>query len=185
MKLFGVLFVLFYLSAPSFALVPVTGTIVNLPTGKGIELPEGKQLVVRTENEDIRRQISYLEAGDVMAGTGRIEGRVITLEGLDFVGLRKVLGYWTANETLVNFSSFSDVRVIAFQKTPENSLRRIERRFKYSLSPGSGREWIIFVSDDQSTLLGSISVRQSSATVRFFNPETGELEDSFTLRRVQ
>ncbi len=134
-----------------------------------------KTFKLKAYTERAKQTLSQLKNLDGISGTGSVIGDSVLLDSIEFVGLRRLIGYWQTSNTVVNFLDFSHVN---FQ------LSSLTSTYKYAVSPFSDGSWRVFFSDKQSVVLGSLTVSENSASIDLFDPETGETTKHLELKKV-
>jgi len=128
----------------------------------------GPPMTLKPVYQSVVAQLNKLKSGDIFQGIGHFRDsdageRVLMLESLDFVGLRNLLGLWIAsNSALVEFLDFDRVRV---QIPSAMGLKRYH--LTYSLAPANESDWMIFVRDSESVILGSLKLSPRTAVIEF------------------
>lgn len=121
-----------------------------------------------------------LETGDYITGSGVIDEvqHKIELQALDYVGLKKLLGRWYSGDSVMNFTTFSNLSVYPFMK---NLLQPaiigpvpLKTEFRYSTAPYYGGRWAVFLSDNGgNTIFATLEITGDSAVIRTVNTQTG------------
>lgn len=119
--------------------------------------------------------LSKLKNFDHITGSARLVDDTLLLESVEFVGLRRLLGYWQSPKVAIVFQSFQDV---------EFKLPSSKSEYKYAVSPSDGNSWRVFFSDQSSVTLGSLTVSENKASIELYDPETGETSQQFDLKKV-
>ena len=132
-----------------------------------------------------------MESGDYINGSGDIDQKAhkISLQTLDYVGLKKLLGVWYSGDAVMNFSSFTDLSVYPFGiaiKRPSTVGISLSAKtdFRYSTAPYYGDSWALFLSDSVGTTFATLEIAGESATLRTFNTDTGALKRTLRLVRA-
>lgn len=172
----------------AFAQEPVQGYVkheqetVHLVDDKGRELYE-----LKSRNYDVYNQLQKLESGDFLIATGTYDQKSdkMIVEAVDFVGLRKLLGYWKAADSIFNFKDFNVVNFYLLSDGNTDGFAVRKARYQYSVAPGSGSSWKVFFNDFRSITLTSIEFKKDSATMEVYDPETGISKGVIQLNRLQ
>ena len=112
---------------------------------------------------------------DHLTGVATRVDDTLLLESVEFVGLRRLLGYWQSPKVAVVFQNFVDV---------EFKLPYSKSDYKYAISPSGGNSWKVFFSDQSSVILGTLSVSETKASIELYDPETGETSQYIDLKKV-
>lgn len=169
----------------------VTGTISrNVFQQLYLVAQDGVQYKVSSRATDVLKTLNRLENGDSVVATGRMD-RVnfnVDIESIDFVGLRKIIGLWNTMNAkgMMQFKSYSDVNVYSYalQNSGGSSVVRSHKNFKYTVSPANNGDWVMFLSDDSSTQMGFLNIRDSEATISLLNSQTGDVSSVIRLRKI-
>lgn len=132
--------------------------------------------------------LGRLSDGDSIIATGTLDARnnIASIESVDFVGLRKVIGRWHIRDAkgLMRFNTYQDVDVFSIALANGNSSIVAQKSLKYTVSPANNGDWIMFLSDDRSTQMGSFTLTDSLATLKLFNARTGDVSQVIRLQKV-
>lgn len=181
------------LSAVAFAAQTVSGSVSI--EGKSMYLktddPCHRYLVLSSSEAAISALVK-LAAGDVVIATGiKNPGECsVAIESVEYVGLRRMLGNWYSREAVINVQDFNSMKYYPAQSIASNgnkvyaSVSTNPVEYNYSLVPGSGKEWVLFLSDSKSTTFGTIQFNRGSAVMKIYNSETGELTKTLILYRM-
>ncbi|WP_413557199.1 hypothetical protein [Bdellovibrio sp. HCB209] len=180
-------------SAAALAVQPIGGTISI----------EGRKMFLKTDdpchrylvasnNEAALNALVKLAAGDVVNATGmKNPGEcTVAIDSVDYVGLRRMLGSWYSRDAVITVSDFNSMKFYPAQEvssSKDKTYAQISKNaveYNYSLIPGSGKEWVMFLSDSKSTAFGTIQFNRGSAVMKVFNSETGELNKTYILYRM-
>lgn len=141
-----------------------------------------------SDSEEVNETLRRLANGDSIAGSAVFDssGRWARIETIDFVGLRRLIGLWSALNTssLMNFRNHSDLNVVLLRQREDGpGLVTAQRNFKYTLTPALRDEWVLFLSDTSETQMGLMELKDGQATITLLNPQTGEVSNVLELRR--
>jgi|GEM_PF-1099097 len=145
--------------------------------------------------EDLRK----LSTGDFLSGGFEYDAtdRSYSLQQIESVGLKSLLGPWFSTGMLFNFESFTRLSIIA-NDTPSrsfaplssnaangNSSRLSPKQFNYSLTPtADSEEWVAFLSDNESTHYSTIERGANVIHIRLYDSDSGAVVQTFTLSRL-
>ncbi|WP_413613398.1 hypothetical protein [Bdellovibrio sp. HCB-110] len=180
-------FLLFVLSlavsSVALSVQPISGTIERDSTG--VYLRSGDRCpryVVNTKSEDASLSIRKLSSGDTVTASGLldVETCTVVIESVDYVGLRKMLGYWYSQDGIITVRdfdslSFYPINLKDFQNGAD--YRTADPiNYRYSVTPSEGKEWVVFLSDTTSTTFATIQFNKGNATMKIYDSETGDVK---------
>ncbi|WP_291516213.1 hypothetical protein [Bdellovibrio sp. ArHS] len=189
-------FLLFVLSlaATSLALAvqPIGGTVYRDSTGVYLSVntdQKCKVFTVETKSEDAAMSVRKLSTGDTLTASGLLDTEtcIASIESVDYVGLKKLLGYWYTQEGIITVSDFNSlsfypINMKDFQNGKD--LSQIDPiTYRYSLTPSDGKEWVLFLSDSTSTLFATIFFNKNNATMRIYDSENGDIVKTLRLSK--
>lgn len=159
----------------------LSGVITKKDSQLFLTLSQTDQTYALTNvSSDAREAYSKLETGDYITGSGAINTakQEIQLQALDYVGLKKLLGRWYSGDSVMNFSTFSNLSVYPFIKTilePKFVMPvPLITQFRYSTAPYYGGRWAVFLSDEVgNTSFATLEINGDTAVIRTVNPQTG------------
>lgn len=172
----------------AWASEPIAGLIQKDGTGAFIQLnPQGPKFKVIPAGTDVQDNLRKLSHGDLVTGSATIDfdKKEIVLEAIDYVGIKRLLGTWYSPEGLYEVTSFDRLNFYPYAQL--DSAGRVKNKtstpheFKYSVSPSEGREWVLFLSDKQSTIFATIQITRNRARLKLYDSETGGVSKSLVL----
>lgn len=173
-----------------FAALTLTSTASLADTFAGILniKNDGYYLVDSNLNTDIplkagttvvKDKLALLKTRDFVMGAGEMINNVWVVNSIDFVGLRDLIGLWMGNTTYLNFKDFSRVHIYHPGKITEQS------DLNYSISPGQKNQWKVFFSNESQVVLSTLILNDNqSATIQFYDSETGEVNAKIDLKKL-
>ncbi|WII70881.1 hypothetical protein QJS83_10455 [Bdellovibrio sp. 22V] len=187
-------FLLFVLSLVSTcmasAATPVSGTVVKDPSGVYLLADNGcYRYLVDTKSEDAAESLRKLASGDTITASGLLDKDTCTavIESIDYVGLKKMLGYWYSQEGVITVRDFKSLNFYPINmKDFQNgsAISVVEPvRYTYSITPSGGKEWVLFLSDSTSTTFATIQFNKSNATMKIYDSETGNINKILRLSK--
>jgi hypothetical protein len=146
--------------------------------------PEKTKYLLSPVTSGIREEVRRLQTGDYVSGSGRIDNdkRIIALDLINVVGLKKLLGIWrTADWNVFEFRDFSRLYLYArFQGS--SSLSHFEKRnLSYTLAPEASGSWSIFLSDNRTVHVGTLSINDRDVHLEVFDVDTGDVRENIQL----
>lgn len=174
-----------------------TATALCAQPVAGVLVQEGNQLfvsgdtfcsryLVLPKNYEVLSQLKKLTPGDEITASGdkNLVDCSLTLESVDYVGLRRLLGMWLSNEALIKVKDFKSLSFYPLERVssvgnsrPTSDVLSADPAkavdYTYSLTPTEGKEWVVFLSDSTKTVFATISLSKGSAVMKFFDSESG------------
>ncbi|HND85829.1 MAG TPA: hypothetical protein PLU50_08490 [Pseudobdellovibrionaceae bacterium] len=182
----------FALAAPS---TTFSGFVEKTSNGVFIKNADSTQLRISIVGVplELRDTFSKLSSGDFVTGSGILQpsGQTMFIESIETVGLQKIIGRWTNRENVLVFKSFSELQVSTNPAdkdsgaSQQNNFGSEKSNLRYSLAPGQTDDWTIFMSNQDATVLGSLSVDANTAVLKIFNPDTGKTMKILRLSKAQ
>lgn len=125
--------------------------------------------------------------GDYLSGVAeRISPNLLLVRGIDFVGLKRILGSWISGNTRYDFTSFINVRASADAfpaiATAPHSPGTVTD-WKYSLAPGKSNVWKMLISNASKVNVAELAVNGNTALITVFNPVDGSVQKSISLTK--
>lgn len=185
---FALILTLSFVSRVALAQESVQGYVRHEQLNVSLVDEKGRELyVLKSRNPDVYNQLQKLETGDWLIATGTYDrdNDSMIIEAVDFVGLKKILGYWKAADSMFNFRDFSNVNFYLLADSRVDSYPVRKAKYQYSVAPGSGSSWKVFFNDFRSVTLTSIEFKANSATLEIFDSETGVSKGIIQLNRLQ
>jgi hypothetical protein len=188
----GMKYMIFLLFTFTFQLVlgsqAVTGFLGKTATGFTLLSQNSKsKYTVIPANDDVVASLNRLTKGDLITGYGSLDtiNKKLTLTSVDYVGLRKLLGPWVGGDGLLLFKDFSTMKYSPrFSKLGlEKPMTDYQKEFRYTLSPGDGDEWALFMSDDKSTTFATVVFDKKQMIMKIYESESGNIVRTLTLGR--
>lgn len=179
----------------------------------GVYLKKGPEIEIETEvncprykikvkNHDTLETLDKVSEGDLITASGFLNKDTCTadLESIDYVGLRKLLGSWTSKSGTFTFHDFNAITFYPsyelmkslgfakkfgrkkFEKLPDYVILK-SLEYKYSLTPTDGPEWVMFLSNQQSTTFTTLLFDNNSVTMRIYDSENGSINKIIVLTK--
>lgn len=141
----------------------------------------------------VRQDLAKLDSGDTLLGSGYIneDNSTLQLSSVHFVGLSKMLGVWRLKTTnaLFEFINFSTMTVYQ-QQDADQEIRKNHgnyqpiKSYQYSVAPNTAEKWSILISDESSVNTGRLEVTNTTIEINLIDPQTGQVVNTLTLRRI-
>lgn len=181
---FTLVFSLIFAPAVALSVEVFSGYIIQ--NGNQKILKSGNQtLILTAENNDVKSQLYKLKSNDFISGLGHpLAGNLVRLETIDFVGLNSFLGVWASPMGIFQVQDFSNLSLYAGAQTPTNTSTRSRSLLNYSITPGSGASWVLFLTDAEQIYFSNLTVTDSKASIRFFDTKTGAFQKEVALSKI-
>lgn len=145
--------------------------------------------LIETTTVDASQNLKKLNTGDTLTGTGILdhENCIAAVSNIDYVGLKKMLGYWYSNDGIINVKDFEcmsyyQINLKGYQNAPEYTVAN-PINYRYSVTPSDGREWVLFLSDATSTSFATIQFSKATATMKIYDSESGKINKVLKLKK--
>lgn len=169
---------------------PLSGTVERDISGTYLRADSAcVRYLVISKNSDTELSLRKLSTGDTLTASGLLDPDSCTavVESIDFVGLKKMLGYWHSSDGLISVRDFNSLSFYPISmKDFQNGQTYAEIQpvtYRYSMTPTSGKEWVLFLSDSSSTTFATIRFNKSRATMRIYDSETGNITRTMHLSK--
>ncbi len=188
MKSFTFIFSLL-LGSLSFAAQPINGVLdfkyedVFLLTNSSC-----KSYRLNSISSDALKTIKKLATGDSITGMGVISEAEckIELQSISYVGLKKFIGSWYGDEGMYSIKDFATLIFYPISSISDPDLTNLEIiQYKYSLTPSSGKEWVLFLSDKTTTVFATLIINGDSAQISTYDSENGEITKTIHLTKMR
>lgn len=179
---------------------PVSGTLIKSGFDMYIQSDDacGKYRI-DPKSEDTLNTMLKLAPGDSVTATGVFDKQncIAAIESIDYVGLKRLLGNWMSKDGLIYVHDFNTMSfyplgntAIADQTTQPGKTSRAPGfqivkpvLYKYSLTPSDGKEWVLFLSDAESTTFATIQFNKDIAVMKIYDSENGNVTKVMVLTR--
>jgi hypothetical protein len=128
---------------------------------------------------DVADDLMGLESGDFLAGHGDLTDGVFVLEGVEFIGLRRILGRWLDQEDKVIFNFQDYGRAVV-----KSTVQKTQKQLQYVLVPEDRKSWTIFLGDLKTVMIGTLTLSGKSMKIDLLNSKTGELQKRIRLKQL-
>lgn len=132
-------------------------------------------------NSEADKSVSRLSEGDMLSGTGVYNHKSceVMVESVEYVGLKKMLGYWHSKNNFITVKDFSTISFYPINLNDLNNQNPIRTgdpiNYSYSITPSNGNEWVMFLSDSRGTTFATIEFNRNNAVMKLFDSDTGIL----------
>ncbi len=158
-----------------------SGTIVRNSQGLFLLSQSIGALIVPIDQQSTHaaQDLARLQSGDWCAGSGTFDGKSLTIDSIDVVGLQSLLGKWeTSLGGVFEFSDFSNLRFFSSRQEPSTAFIK---SFKYTLSPNPNGEWSIFFGNTTAVQIGILQNTASGWTMSLLNSANGSVSQIIEL----
>lgn len=149
---------------------------------KNAKESSSNRFLIHSLNQETQNSLSKLRDRDLITGVGTFtKDNSILVEGIDFVGLRQLLGVWVSDAAWVNFKDFTTVNVYYQDEGTQKS------QLEYSVTTGSvdtNYDWTIFFAGDNNVIVAGLILNKQKATFQFFDAETGQTTKKIELTKL-
>ncbi len=183
MRLALLVFTLVSVSISSWCVEPFSGFILQ-NGGQRFLKTTNLNVILTAENDDVKIQLSKLKNNDFISGLGTsLAPNLVRIETIDFVGLNSFLGLWMSPMGIFQVQDFSSLSLYANGQS-QTSARSPHASLNYSITPGSGASWVLFLTDDSQIYYSNLTVADSKASIRFFDTQTGAFQREVALSKI-
>lgn len=137
--------------------------------------------LIKPQNIDSAQTMEKLKTGDQLKASGHLNPQTCeaNISSIDFVGLASLLGYWKTHDGIYSIKDFNTLQFYPETGRDITNGRYhdvvIPINYHYSVVPGSGKDWVLFLSDSFDTQFATIRLNKNSATLKIFDSETGSI----------
>ncbi|MCK6595146.1 MAG: hypothetical protein L6Q37_05255 [Bdellovibrionaceae bacterium] len=170
------------LSIGAHAFESYSGYIQN-QGGLKILKKDNLKFTLTAESAEIKTQIDKLKTNDFISGIGIANtNQVLNVQSIDFIGLGQFVGLWLSPMGLFNVANFTDLQIYVPQK--DMSLKNPKANMNYSITPGSGNSWVLFLSDEKQIYYSNLYMNERKAVIRFYSTETGAFLSEISMNKL-
>ncbi len=171
----------YFSSAKLIALAPerkVQG-LIFVKTGDYYLHTDNADYELITTDPLVLERLRCLNDGDSISGNGfKVNANQISLNTIEYVGLKKLLAYWYNKQEVFNFADFSNLNY--WHYSMGSKLVRGPFKFHYALSPVGKKNgqcnWKIFIADDREVVLGNLKwIAERILQIEIYDSNTGEI----------
>lgn len=143
------------------------------------------------KNNIVSQHMRKLATGDFVEASGRLEDSECKafVESIEYVGLRKLLGYWYSEAAgIITVRDYSSLSFYPMNKASDLKDDAISRTgdpitYRYSVTPSQGTEWVVFLSNAQGTSFATLKFSSKFVTMKIYDSETGDLTQTLRLAK--
>jgi predicted transcriptional regulator of viral defense system len=138
--------------------------------------------VLDSPNPDVKSDLERLRQGDYLAARGNVDelNHLITVEAIESLGLRELLGAWSSSRLEVyEFQDFTRLNLYV----PNSTRNKVEiaGKYNYAVAPDHGDRYSIFLSDNRSVLVGTLEFKNQRLQLTVLDPKTGRVSQNISL----
>ncbi len=135
---------------------------------------------LQSNNRFIQSTLKKLKTGDRLSGVGEINNdkKTVQVTNIDSVGLSRLIGKWRSESEVYEFTSFNTLTIT------NNDTDEVQK-IQYSITPNEEdtSQWIIFISNQQSTELALLDINSDMISLRYLDNENGDIDHTVVLDR--
>lgn len=143
------------------------------------------------KNSIVTQHMRKLASGDFVEASGRLDDGECKafVESIEYVGLRKLLGYWySETDGIITFRNYSSLSFYPMNKVSgvkdESSIRTGDPiTYRYSVTPSDGKEWVVFLSNAEGTRFATLMFSSKFVTMKIYDSETGAINQTLRLSK--
>lgn len=192
MKWFFVLSFVLTLSfaSVSHASVPFSGELIHFQGAVYLNLADKcTRYQMIPKNNDASVHMRKLASGDFVEASGRLDHDACKayVESIEYVGLRRLLGYWYSKSGIITVRDYSSLSFYPLNDTDLNDETANRTgdpiSYRYSVTPSGGKEWVVFLSNSVGTSFATIMFTGKIVTMKIYDSETGDLNQTLRLSK--
>lgn len=192
-KRWGMRFLIFVLmlivSARAHSASSVSGTLERDSLGyflkhTGSKVCQRFQIVLN--NDDTVKNLRKLSRGDLLTGLGNFNepGCLVNIDTIDYVGLRRLIGHWVTTEGIISIPNFHTMIFYPSGTLQSGGLLSAKAiNYRYSMTPSTGREWVLFISDETSTFFATLQLSKNSGVLKVYDSDSGKIVKQLRLEK--
>lgn len=178
MKTFLINLVIIVFSLSASAEV-IQGVLAKTSDGYFVQHPQTQSWVkVVPIASAVNQDLEKLDDGDFLTGSGTFSLTQLTLNSIEWVGLKKVIGQWLSTQReFYDFVDFTKLRLWVIITDDDGSPVRRRWDLEYSVSPNDGNDWLLYLTNRQKVVLGVMQFDpKNRLTIKYFNANGGILK---------
>ncbi len=169
--------------------VTIAGTLIKKSSPEnwlGLQTSSGHLYKLISNSAEVSETLPKLEEGDLVSGFGQIDNssKVASLQSLNFIGLKRLLGMWWTNMGFADIQTFSEMNFYLEKSTSVQTDATIKKSYQYSISPTVSPSWVIFLADEKTVYYTSMDFQGNTAKMKMYHPETGVLMKTIDFTRI-
>lgn len=172
---------------------PLAGDIIETDGQLYLHIPNSEcpryEMVAR--NDDTTAHLRKLSVGDLINASGFLDSAQCKsfIESIEYVGLKKLLGYWYSKAGIITVRDFSSLSFYPMNasdlKDDGNPSQRTGEpiTYRYSVTPAEGSEWVVFLSNSKSTSFATIKFTRKNIIMKIYDSENGKILQTLRLSK--
>jgi hypothetical protein len=156
---------------------------------------------IEVSNSETFETLHKLTSGDAVMATGRYDDEYckVTISNIDYIGLKQFIGHWSSKEGVFIVHDFKNITFIpstestgdfkSQQKLHKSSKQGSGQQvfskaiqYQYSVTSSVGSEWVMFLSNEESTTFTTLFFKDKSVTIKIYDSENGSVKKTIALR---
>lgn len=161
----------------------IRGLIDTSSKGLGLRVRDSGSLYqIDSKNILIQGTLLRLRHGDYLVARGSIDEltQSIDIEAIESLGLKELIGAWASSRLEVyEFQDFTKLNLYV-PNADRNAIVQAGQ-FNYAVAPDKGTRYTIFLSDNNSVIVGSIELKKQRLKLQMIDPKTGRVSENISL----
>ncbi len=169
----------------------IAGKLERKSLGVLFFVPEDKSISYRITNvnDELSQIFNRLDTDDQIYGVATFDhpNFLVKFDSVERIGLHSLLGKWWSDNGVAEFETFTKITVypnvnenVPDGGCPDVSPRRIN--FQYSIVPGSGKQWVLFLSTCGNNFYSTIELEDGHGKIQVYG-SNGDLLRTFQITR--
>jgi hypothetical protein len=175
---------IFLLSVTPFAVSAETFSgIVKRSNYKVELLTPSKRFSLFASNSLVARDLGKLSTGDYLQGYGDVRSSYISVESVDFVGLRSLIGRWQSDDdTILRIANFRQMQVFSPSRALPTSYDP-PLNVEYAITPQDSTFWSILMNTRSEVQTGAVRIDDDQFTLIVHG--SNQERDEVVFRRIE
>jgi hypothetical protein len=158
--------------------VTIEGDVSRVKDQLLIQLSDNRIFALKSVKRQTQDDLNHLETGDHLIGLGYVQGlkKIIWMDDLEMVGVRRVLGNWKERSRMrtFEFRDFTSLNVSEGKSDPGVTIN-------YRLVPDKKNQWTIFLSAEKSLRVGTMTYAPDRMNIQLVDLNSGSITEEFNL----
>lgn len=148
--------------------------------------PTSGEKYLLTGTTTLQSHFKMLKSGDFISldGTRSVSKGTINVKSINYVGLKKLLGVWSAEDTFCyNFISFNNL--VVTRQINGKCTKNYPSEYTYLINPQS-EIWTVLISGENNSYVGDLHLPDSDTLeIDLYDSETGAILRQLSLRKYK